>query len=77
MVLGKLPVPGRPPNLDKNRARAYCSYSGRIWVLIFLSSVISLLSPFLRQTARYRQKYCLKVPLNTKTTSPPIWLEHV
>ena len=27
MVLGKLPVPGRPTNLDKSRARAYCAYS--------------------------------------------------
>ena len=25
MVLGKLPVPGRPTCLDKSRARAYCS----------------------------------------------------
>ena len=27
MVLGKLLVPGRPTNLDKSRARAYCAYS--------------------------------------------------
>ena len=25
MVLGKLPVPGRPINLDDSRARAYCA----------------------------------------------------
>ena len=25
MVLGKLPVPGRPTNLDCRRARAYCT----------------------------------------------------
>ena len=25
MVLGKLPVPGRPTCLDKSRARAYCT----------------------------------------------------
>ena len=25
MVLGKLPVQGRPTNLDKSRARAYCA----------------------------------------------------
>ena len=25
MVLGKLPVPGRPTYLDKSRARAYCA----------------------------------------------------
>ena len=27
MVLGKLPVPGRPTDLDMNRARAYCTCS--------------------------------------------------
>ena len=27
MVLGKLPVPGRPVGLDKSRARAYCACS--------------------------------------------------
>ena len=27
MVLGKLPVPGRPANLDYSRARAYCTCS--------------------------------------------------
>ena len=25
MVLGQLPVPGRPTNLDYSRARAYCA----------------------------------------------------
>ena len=28
MVLGKLPVPGRPTNLDYSRARAYCACNG-------------------------------------------------
>ena len=28
MVLGKLPVPGRPTNLDKSRAVAYWTCSG-------------------------------------------------
>ena len=27
MVLGKLPVPGSPTNLDDSRARAFCSCS--------------------------------------------------
>ena len=27
MVLGKLPVPRRPTNLDDSRARAYCACS--------------------------------------------------
>ena len=46
MVLGKLPVPGRPTNLDDSRARAYCACSrcgwGVVWTFL-LSSVLSLL----------------------------------
>ena len=33
MVLGKLPVPERPTNLDYSRARAYCACSRRGWGL--------------------------------------------
>ena len=33
MVLGKLPVPGGPTNLDYIRARAYCTYSRCGWGL--------------------------------------------
>ena len=33
MVLGKVPVPGRPTYLDKRRARTYCAYSGCGWGL--------------------------------------------
>ena len=32
-VLGKLPVPGRPTNVDYSRARAYCACSGCGWEL--------------------------------------------
>ena len=45
MVLGKLPVPGRPTFLEYSRARAYCAYSRRGWRFVwtfFLSSIISL-----------------------------------
>ena len=45
MVLGKLPVPGRPTKLDFSRARAYCAFSRCGWVLFghfFLSSIVSL-----------------------------------
>ena len=44
MVLGKLPVPGRPATLYKCRARAYCACSRCGWgcLDIFLSSIISL-----------------------------------
>ena len=33
MVLGKLPVPGRPTNLDCSRARACCTCSRCRWGL--------------------------------------------
>ena len=44
MVLGKLPVPGRPTNLDESRARAYgaCRGWGVVWTFLF-SSILSLL----------------------------------
>ena len=55
-VLRKLPVPGRPTNLDYSRARAYCACSrcgwGVVWTF-FLSSIISLF--FLPQPGRVAQ----------------------
>ena len=45
MVLGKLPVPGRPTNLDKSKTGAFCACGGCGWWLygqFFLSSIISL-----------------------------------
>ena len=68
-MLGKLPVPGRPTNLDYSRARAFCAYSGcgggglDIFTLV---QHFSFLSPSLWETARYRLKYCLKGPLSPK-----------
>ena len=46
MILGKLPVPGRPTNLDKSRARAYfvSVSAGGGGLDILLSSIISLFS---------------------------------
>ena len=46
MLLGKLPVPGRPTNLDKSRARAYYAGSGCGWGLFghFYSSLSFLFS---------------------------------
>ena len=67
MVLGKLPVQGRPTDLDYSRARAYCAYSRCGWGCLDIFTLIYLfspLSPSLWETARYRLKYCLKVPLN-------------
>ena len=38
MVLGKLPVPGRPTSLEESRARAYCacSWCGRVGWLFWV-----------------------------------------
>ena len=71
MVLGKRPVPGNLTNLDNGRARAYCACSRCGWgyLDIFLSSIISLLSPSLWETVRYRLKCCLKGPLSPNTTN--------
>ena len=72
MVMGKLSVPGRPTNLNYSRVRAYCAYSRCGWRLFghfFLSSIISLLSPSLWETARYRLKYCLNGPLSPKQST--------
>ena len=47
MVLGKLPVPGRPTNFDNSRARAYCAYSKGGWGLFgHFFSHLSFLSSF-------------------------------
>ena len=47
MVLGKLPVPGRPTYLVKSRARAYCTCSGCGWGLFGrFYSPLSFLSSF-------------------------------
>ena len=67
MVLGELPVPGRPTNLDNSRARAYCACSMCGWGcldIFTLNYPFFLLSPSLWETARYRLKYCLKGPFN-------------
>ena len=74
MVLGKLPVPGRPT----------------IWITVGQGptalavgaggdclDIFTLIYPFfphsssLWETARYRLKYCLKGPLNPKPTNQP------
>ena len=69
MVLGKLPVPGRPtvwitvglgPTAFAVGAGGGCL---DIFTLIYL---FSPLSPSLWESARYRQKYCLKGPINPK-----------
>ena len=77
MVLGKLPVPGRPtiwlivrqgPTLLAVGAGGSCL---DIFTLLYL---FSSLFPFLWETARYRLKYCLKGPLNPKQPTNQILL---
>ena len=47
MVLGKLPVPGRPTNLDHSRAGAYCACSRCGWGMFgHFFSCLSFLSSF-------------------------------
>ena len=76
MVLGKLPVPGRPTILiivgQGPIALAVGAGGGGldIFTLIYPSFP---LSPSLWETARYRLKYCLKGPLNPKPTNQPIF----
>ena len=67
-VLGKLPVPGRPTNVDYSRARANYACSRCGWLLFGHFSLIYhffFLSPSLWETARYRLKYRLKGPKTT------------
>ena len=50
MVLGKLPVPGRPTSLEKSRARAYGTCSRCGWGLFgHFYSHLSFLPPFGRR----------------------------
>ena len=45
MVLGELPVPGRPTKMDDSRARAYCACSRCGWgCLDIFNSQLSFLS---------------------------------
>ena len=67
MVLGKLPVPGRPTNVDYGRTGAYCACNRCGWRWFRYFSPIchfSFLSPSLWKAARYRLKYCLKGPVS-------------
>ena len=73
MVLGKLPVPGRPTILitvGQGPIALAVGAGGVVWTFL-LSSILSPLSPSLWETARYRLKYCLKGPLNPKPTNQP------
>ena len=87
MVLGKLPVPGRPtiwmtvgkgPIVIAVGAGGGGGGGGCLDIFTLLYP-FSPLSPSLWETARYRLKYCLKEPLNPKqpinqpTKSEIVW----
>ena len=69
MILGKLPVPGRPTiwMIVGQGPIALAIGAGGSGLDIFtLVHPFSPLSPSLWETTRYRLKYCLKGPLNLK-----------
>ena len=69
MVLGKLPVPGRPTIMITvgQGPTALAVGAGRV-CLDIITPIYPFypLSPSLWETVRYRLKYCLKGPLNPK-----------
>ena len=72
MVLGKLPVPGRPTiwiTVGQGPAALAVSAGGGCLDIFTLVYPFFPLSPSLWETARYRLKYCLKGPLNPKPTN--------
>ena len=67
MVLGNLPVPGRPTiwiTVGQGPAALAVGAGGGCLNILTLIYPVSSLSPSLWETARYRLKYCLKGPLN-------------
>ena len=69
MVLGKLPVPGRPTiwiTVGQGPTALAVGAGGGGLDIFTLIYPFFPLSPSLWDTARYRLKYCLKGPLNPK-----------
>ena len=80
MVLGKLPVPGRPTiwMIVWQGPIALAIGAGGVCLDMFsLLYPFSPLSPSLWETARYRLKYCLKGLLNPKHPTNKIVLFHL
>ena len=75
MVLGKLPMPGRPTVWitvgQGPTALAVGAGGGCLNIFTHIYPFFPL-SPSLWETARYRLKYYLKGPLNPKSTNQPI-----
>ena len=81
MVLGKLPVPGRPTILitvgQGPIALAVGAGGGGLDIFTLIYPSFLPLSSSLWETARYRLKYCLKGPLNPKPTNQPTGRSYV
>ena len=74
MVLGKLPVPGRPTiwiTVGQGPIALAVGAGGGCLDIFTLIYPFFPISPSLWETARYRLKYCLKGPLNPKPTNQP------
>ena len=74
MVLGKLPVPGRPTIwiiVGKGPTALVVGAGGGCLNILLSPFLFSPLFPSLWETARYRLKYCLKGPLSPNTTNQP------
>ena len=72
MVLGKLPVPGRPTiwiTVGQGPTALAVGAGGGCLDIFSLIYPFFPLSPSLWETTRYRLKYCLKGPLNPKSTN--------
>ena len=89
MVLGKLPVPGRPTiwiRVGQGPTALAVGTVGGCLDIFTLDYPFCPLSPSLLETARFRLKYCLKGPLNPKQPTnqlgklpvpgrPTIWIQ--
>ena len=74
MVLGKLPVSGRPTIwITVGPTALAVGADGGCLDIFILIYPFSPLSPSLWETARYRLKYCLKGPLNPKQPTIQLW----
>ena len=76
---GKLPVPGRPTNLDKSRARAYCACSRCGWGLFehFVSRLSFLFSspPLSLGDGPIKTEIVSQRAVKAKTTNQPTMYE--
>ena len=79
MVLGKLPVPGRPTIwiiVGQGPTGLAVGVGGRCLDIFSLVYHFSPLSPSLWEAARYRLKYCLKGPLSPNQPTNQIILSY-